>query len=384
VDFTTMIAGAYATRLLADQGADVIKIEAPDGDPMRKRQPVREGASTYFGSLNVGKRSVVLNLAEPSGHQAALDLVRTADVVVENFRPGVMKRLGLDFETLIALEPDLIYISISGYGQTGAMSTLPAYAPILHAMSGFDLANLDYQLGAERPASTGIFIADVMAAMVTYGAVLTGLQARSTSGHGGYFDVTLLETMLALLPFETQNAQAAVPTKKTVYRPVRAGAEFVIIAPVSERTFAALGTAIGRPELITDARFAAIPDRERNWEQLWQIVEQWSAPLDADTVLDLLREAGCPCGRYRSVKQVLDDPALIQRGALRPAEDSAGAFLVTASPVMSPTWPQPREAVRVPSLGADTVAVLRDVAGYPADRAAEFEPRSGAAAASTR
>src|SRR5207237_1981412 len=135
-----------------------------------------------------------------------------------------------------------------------------------------------------RPGSTGIFTADVMAGVIAYGAVLTGLQARSRTGVGGYFDVTLLETMLALLPFEAQNAQRPDPTEKTVYRPVRAGSEFVIIAPISERTFAALGEAIGIPDLIEDPRFATIPERERNWETLWKIVEEWSAPLDADTV----------------------------------------------------------------------------------------------------
>lgn len=372
IDFTSMIAGPYGTRLLADMGAEVIKIEAPTGDAMRMRQPVRDGNSTYFGSLNVGKRSVVLDLRDPAGHQAAVDLVRSADVVVENFRPGVMKRLQLDFENLAAINPRLVYCSISGYGQSGPMAHLPAYAPIVHAMSGYDLANFDYQIGATRPDSTGIFIADVMAGALAYSAVLTGLLARQTSGHGGYFDLTLQETMLSLLPFETQNAQVESPTKKTVYRPVRAGAEFVIIAPISERTFAALGKAIGH-DLIHDERFARVPDRERNWETLWEIVEEWSAPLDADTAIQRLEDAGCPCGRYRSVDQIMADPALVERGTLRPAADGAGEFLVTAAPLLSPTWPQPRGVVAVPGLGEDTVSVLRDVAGYDEEQLAQLE-----------
>lgn len=374
IDFTTMIAGAYATRLLADMGAEVIKIESPSGDAMRHRQPLRAGHSTYFGTLNIGKKSVVLNLREPRAHQAALDLTRHTDVVIENFRPGVMKRLGLDYESLLSVKQDLVYCSISGYGQTGSMAGLPAYAPILQAVSGYDLAHRDYQMGIDRPASTGIFVADVMAGVIAYGAILTGLRARDRTGHGGYFDVTLLETMLALLPFETQNAQRANPTKKTVYRPVRAGNEFVIIAPISERTFLALGDAIGKPDLITDPRFATIPERERNWETLWKIVEEWSSPLDANTVLDRLERAGCPCGRYRTVGEVLDDPFLRERGTLRPAFDAAGEFEVTASPVMSPSWPQPSSAARVPELGADTVEVLRSVASYEESEAAAFSP----------
>lgn len=367
VDFTSMIAGPYGTRLLADMGAEVIKIEPPAGDAMRQRQPVRDGNSTYFGTLNVGKRSVVLDLTTQAGHQAAVDLVRNADVVVENFRPGVMKRLQLDFESLIAVNPQLVYCSISGYGQSGPMAHLPAYAPIVHAMSGYDLANFEYQVGATRPESTGIFVADVMAGALAYSAVLTGLLARQTSGHGGYFDLTLQETMLSLLPFETQNAQVDNPTKKTVYRPVQAGNEFIIIAPISEKTFAALGTAIGQ-DLLHDERFAQVQDRERNWETLWEIVEKWSAPLDADTAIQRLQDAGCPCGRYRRIEQIIADPALLDRGTMRPAADASGEFRVTAAPLLSPTWPQPRSVVSVPALGEDTASVLREVAGYDDDR----------------
>lgn len=379
VDFSTMIAGAYGTRLLADMGAEVIKIESTTGDGLRQRQPIRDGRSTYFGSLNIGKKSVVLDLHEPRAHQAALDLVRAADVVVENFRPGVMRRLGLDYETLLGVKSDLVYCSISGYGQAGPMSGLPAYAPILQAMSGYDLANLEYQVDAKAPASTGIFVADVLAGVVAYGAVLTGLFARGRTGHGGYFDLSLLEAMLSLLPFETQNAQRPDPTAKTVYRPVRAGDGFVIIAPISERTFAALGTAMGFPGLIEDPRFATIPERERNWETLWEIVERWSAPLDAETVLARLTDAGCPCGRYRTVGEVLADPFLRERGTLRRAEDASGEFLVAASPIMSPEWPQASAPAQVPDLGADTAEVLRSVAGYTgveADGIAAGRPRN--------
>lgn len=367
VDFTSMIAGPYATRLLADHGAEVIKIESPTGDGMRYRQPIRNSASTYFGCLNIGKRSVALDLRTPAAREAVLELVRRADVVVENFRPGVMARLGLAYEHLVSVNPDLVYCSISGYGQTGPMAHLPAYAPIVHAMSGYDMANMEYQLDASRPSSTGVFVADIMAGLLGYSAVLTGIVARQHTGRGGYFDLSLQETMLALMPFESQNAQVPNPTRKTVYRPVRAGDEFIIVAPISEKTFAALGRAIGWPELIEDERFADVADRERNWEQLWEIVEKWSAPLESEDALRQLEDAGCPCGRYRTVAQVLADPTVRQRGTLRPARDSAGEFLVTASPVMSPTWPQPDEPAGVPDLGEDTAQVLSELAGFSAD-----------------
>ena len=151
LDFTTTIAGPHCTRLLADLGAEVIKIEAPEGDMMRTRPPLRNGASTSFGQLNAGKKSIVLDLKTPPAVEAVRRLVATADVVVENFRPGVMRRFGLDYEALAPIKPELIYCAISGYGQTGPSSQLPAYAPVIHAASGYDLAHMAYQ-GEAAPA----------------------------------------------------------------------------------------------------------------------------------------------------------------------------------------------------------------------------------------
>src|SRR5947207_15116634 len=144
IDFTTTIAGPHCTRLLADLGAEVIKLESPEGDMMRSRPPLRDGASTSFGQLNTGKKSVVLDLKHPGSVAAVRRLVATADVLVENFRPGVMQRFGLDYPALQAVKPDLVYCSISGYGQTGPSAGLPAYAPVIHASSGSDLAHLAY------------------------------------------------------------------------------------------------------------------------------------------------------------------------------------------------------------------------------------------------
>ena len=151
LDFTTTIAGPHCGRMLADLGAEVIKIEAPEGDMMRTRPPLRDGASTSFGQLNAGKKSVVLDLKSPRGVEAARRLVATADVVVENFRPGVMRRFGLDYPAMKEIKPDLVYCAISGYGQTGPSAELPAYAPVIHASSGYDLAQIAHQEEARRP-----------------------------------------------------------------------------------------------------------------------------------------------------------------------------------------------------------------------------------------
>ena len=162
LDFSTTIAGPYCGRLLADMGADVVKIESPEGDVLRARPPLRNGASAAFGQLNAGKKSVTLDLKKPAALAAVHRMAEQADIIVENFRPGVMKRLGLDYATLAKVNPRLVFCSMSGYGQTGPSAERPAYAPVIHAASGYDLAHLGYQQGRTRPDFCGIFHADVV------------------------------------------------------------------------------------------------------------------------------------------------------------------------------------------------------------------------------
>ena len=178
LDFTSMIAGPYAARLLTDVGAEVIKIESPEGDDMRQRAPLRNGHGTYFGQLNAGKKSVTLDLKNPAGVALAKRMVEKADVVLENFRPGVMRRLGLDYATLAGINPRLVYCSISGYGQTGPDADKPAYAPVVHAGSGFDRALMRYAGDRDRPAAGAVFMADVL------GGMLGGGQSQGGGGLG--------------------------------------------------------------------------------------------------------------------------------------------------------------------------------------------------------
>ncbi|MFV2173717.1 CaiB/BaiF CoA transferase family protein [Actinomadura sp. LOL_016] len=363
-DFSIMIAGPYCTRMLADMGADVIKIESPEGDPMRSRAPLRDGHSAYFGHLNTGKRSVRLDLRTEVGLRAARDLVAGADVVVENFRPGVMARFGLDEKSCRALDPRLVYCSVSGYGQSGPSARLPAFAQIVHAMSGYDMANFHYQEDAVRPPSCGIFVADILGAALAYGAVVTGLAGRERTGNGEVLDVSLQEAMMSMLVFETQAAQAEGTHKKTVYRPVRTKDRFLMISPVTERNFRALTSGMGRPDLLTDPRFADIADRERNWDELYDEIEEWTAAYTSEQVEGRLLAAGVPCGRYREIGEVFDDPQTVSRGSMRTIRDGAGEYLATAPPFTVGSHPRSDMPEEVPGLGADTAAVLREVAGY--------------------
>src|SRR5947207_6587833 len=249
VDFTTTIAGPHCTRLLADLGAEVIKLEAPEGgDMMRSRPPLRNGASTSFGQLNTGKKSVILDLKRPEAKEIVQRLVATTDVVVENFRPGVMQRFGLDYPTLKAVKPDLVYCAISGYGQTGPSAELPAYAPVIHAASGYDLAHLAYQGGDRRPDYCGIYIADVVTGTYAFGAIMTALYQRRETGAGQLIDVSMLESMLSLTLSEMQLAQfpGSYIQGRPIFAPIATKDGWISWSVASDRTFQNLADAAGR------------------------------------------------------------------------------------------------------------------------------------------
>ncbi|MFZ1966031.1 MAG: CoA transferase, partial [Bradyrhizobium sp.] len=184
LDFSTTIAGPHCTRMLADMGAEVIKIEPAEGETMRIRPPVRNGSSSVFGTLNAGKKSIVLDLKSPEAVEIVRHVVKDADILVENFRPGVMRRLKLDYPSLHPFNPRLVYCSISGYGQTGPSAELPAYAPVIHAASGYDMAHLAYQPGRNRPDYCGIYHADVLTGVYAFGAISAALYQRQLNGRG--------------------------------------------------------------------------------------------------------------------------------------------------------------------------------------------------------
>lgn len=372
LDFTIMMAGPACTRLLADLGADVIKVEAPEGDHIRTRPPLRSGHSTYFGQLNCGKRSVALDLKKPESLSVVRRLVEESDVVVENFRPGVMARLGLDYGSLAKINPGLVYCSISGFGQTGPAASKPAYAPVIHAASGYDMANLRYQDDIDRPAKTGIFMADVLGGVYAFGAIQAALVERTRTGCGQYIDVSLIDSMLNLLVFECQEAQFPSDRRRPLYKPLHAADGFVIVAPVSQNNFERLAEAVGHPEWKKDARFSTIGAREQNWDELMALIEVWTRDNSAQYCEDYLMEMGIPCSRYLTVGQAMKEPHIAARGSLSRVVDAAGEFYVPNPPFRfsgGGAYARPFVAVlgengedilkRVLSLTADEIAVLR-------------------------
>ena len=371
LDFSTTIAGPHCARMLADMGAEVIKIEADEGETMRTRPPVRNGCSTVFGQLNVGKKSLVLDLKSPDATEIIRRLVKSTDILVENFRPGVMRRLKLDYASLRELNPKLIYCSISGYGQTGPSAELPAYAPVIHAASGYDMAHLSYQPGRSRPDYCGIYHADVLTGVYAFGAISAALYQRHASQKGQHIDVSMLESMLSLTLNELQWSQFPVKqTTRPMFGPVATGDGYVMLAIASEKTFQNLIKVIGHPEWIADPRFTKYSERRDNWADLMDGVETWSRTLTTEKCLAELNGHGVPCSAYRTVAEALRDPQIAHRGALSEVSDGGGTFKVLNLPFrMSGTTVAAGK--RIATLGEHTVTYLRET-GLSEDEIAGF------------
>lgn len=379
-DFSTLMAGPYCTRLLADLGADVVKVESPIGDMIRTAAPVRDGRSTYWASLNVGKRSVVLDMKRSEGREAGAALIDWADVVVENFRPGVMARFGLDYETVSRNRPELVYCSVSGYGQSGPWIDKPANAQVVQARSGFDLATLSFQTGIDAPLSVGIFPADALGGALAFGAVMAAVHARHTTGVGRHVDMALLDGVLSMMTYEVQNAQFPAGYDRKGYPPARTSDGFVMIAALSDVHVRRLFEVIGRPELSADPRFSTTVSRWAHTAELQAVIEEWTSVRTSAECEDVLNRAGVASSRYWTVRELMGSDLVEHRHNLTEAEDGSGSFQVVdtpfqfAAPGGTPTGDL--EPLRAADPGNDTRAVLAEVMG--GDRAETIIAAGGA------
>jgi CoA:oxalate CoA-transferase len=360
LDFSTTIAGPHCGRLLADMGADVIKVESPEGDLMRTRPVMRDGASTMFGQLNAGKRSIVLDLKKPEAIAAVKKLVAKVDIVLENYRPGVMKRLGLDYPELARINPTLVYCAISGYGQTGPGASRPAYAPVIHASAGYDMAHLVQQDGRERPDNCAIFVADYASGAYALGGILAAIHQRHVTGRGQMVDVSMFETLIGMLPTEMNRAQFDFESPaRPMYGPIEASDGYVMLATASERTFQDMAFAAGHKEWLTDPRFEKYADRRMNWDGMVDELEKWSKKLTVKEVVEALDKHGVPCSPYLTLTEALKDPQVEHRGSLCQVEDSGGSYKSPAPPFRFSGSPM-RSGPHVPDLGEDTDKVLAE------------------------
>jgi CoA:oxalate CoA-transferase len=378
LDLSRVLAGPYCTGMLADIGADVVKVEGPHGDDARHLGPFRDGESVYFAQLNRGKRSVVLDLKDPDDHRLLLDLAERADVVVENFRPGVAERLGIDHASLSARNERLIYASISGFGQDGPMRGRPAYDLIVQAMSGL-MAGTGSEDGP--PTRVGESIGDVTAGMFAAWAICAALFERERTRRGRHLDVSMLDGLLAMQVTQMSllTATGALPGRVGNRHPVstpfdtyRTSDGMVALAVANETVWSRFTTMLGRPDLPRDSRFATDPDRTRHQAALREVIEEWSSRLTTGEVVELADAAGVPAGPIWELDEALASEQVRGRGLVGSFDHPVlGTTSYLRQPVrfVAPagggdgetlTFPPGPNAQPSPTLGADRDEVLRD------------------------
>jgi len=309
-DFSRVLAGPLATASLGDLGATVIKVESLHGDDTRAwGPPFVDGESSYYLSVNRNKRSIALDLKDPAGRRRARELAARADVLVENFRPGVAERLGLGYEELRAINPGLVYASITGFGRDEPGRDLAGYDLIVQALSGLMCVTGDAE---GEPTKVGVAIVDVLTGLHLQAGVLAALYGRTSSGTGQRVDVTLMGSALAGLVNQASAwlAAAVQPHRNgnlhpsiAPYETLRAADALVVVAVGNDSQFARFATALGRPELIGDPRFATNPDRVANRPQLRHELEATLHNGTADHWVRVITEAGVACGRVNSIPE---------------------------------------------------------------------------------
>ena len=365
LDFTCVISGPYCTRMMADLGAEVLKIEPPQGELLRAVPPHRNGASKLFSQLNAGKRCISLDLKNPNAIEVIKRLAKTADVVVENFSPGVMQRLGIDYSVLSADNKRLVMCSISGFGQTGPDAQRPAFAPVVQAWSGYDAVTLNYQPGLDKPLNMGLPVADNVAALQAFGAINAALYYREKTGIGQYIDIAMFDALLGTMQKDFQVALEP-QSHDRIYGPLETSDSYIFMMVISPRHFEDLTDIIGRPELKTDERFAATIARLHNYAELVAIVAAWVRTRTTADVLAEFNQRKIPASSYRNIAETLDDPQLRHRNMITEINDDGGRLNVPNSPFL---FSHTHAAIKpqVASIGAHNQAVLRDELGLDPD-----------------
>lgn len=316
LDFTRVLAGPYSTALLADMGAEVIKVESVSGDEYRHVGPFFDGTSALFENANRGKKSIAMDLKDPSEVAALRVLVKSVDVVVENFRPGVMAKLGLDALSLRPLNERLIYASISGFGHSGPNAFRPAYDIIVQAMSGIMALTGEADAG---PTMIGEAIGDVAAGVFGSWAIMVALFERERTGQGRSIDLSLFDALLAMMP--TAAARVLLANED----PVRTGNRHPLSAPfgvypavdghfavavLNDRLFETVCGVIGRPELVSDARFSSDSKRRENEPALAACIAGWASGMEASSAVAALSVAGIPASEILTAREAwLSDQA---------------------------------------------------------------------------
>ena len=378
VDFTQVLAGPYGTSLLGDFGADVIKVEPPGGEPFRAIDNlIAPGESGYYYGINRSKRAITLNLKDPAAPAIVERLVRNSDVVVVGFRPAAVARIGLDFESLSAINPRLVYCSLTAFGDTGPLAAEPGMDIVVQALSGV-LAltgNPD-----EPPVKTGPSIADFTGAFLMVTAVLAGLRVRDRDGIGQQVSVNLLDGQIAMLAnFVTPYFLTREPIRRAggghpqvvPYQVFEASDGFMVVACLNDTFWAPLCRGIDHAELIDDPRFATNPVRAANRGELIPFLEGLFATATRDVWLSRLRSHGVPCAPVNELEEALSQPQVVHNNALTELKHPVyGLYTVPSNPIKMSESP-PRPHGYVPGVGEHTSEVLAEL-GFDEDQISAF------------
>ena len=384
LDFTRAYSGPYCTMLLADLGAEVIKVERfGHGDDTRTLYPVKDGKSGYFAYLNRGKESISLDLKRPEGRQTALDLAAQADVVIENFSPGTMERLGLGYEDVRAINPEIVYASLSGFGQYGPYRSKPAYDGVVSTMAGM----VSLTGFPDQPVRPGPAIADSATGVHCALGILAALCCKQRTGKGQYVDIAMMDTVFSMLEgfvpmatmlgtvpdrFGNGNASSA---PYNMYQ--TKDGRFVAISTANDGLFVRLATLMGRVDLTENPKFCKNLLRKQNVDELDQIIGAWCAQYDADTLVDLLDAAKVPAGKMQTVFDLLEDPQIAAREMLIEQEiPGLGRFRFPGNPIKLSGTPCSTDR-RAPELGEHTEKILRRC-GYSSEKIAALRVQHAA------
>ncbi|MBR7903474.1 CoA transferase [Burkholderia cenocepacia] len=394
LDLTRVLAGPWCAQTLADFGADVIKVERPGaGDDTRHWGPPylkdADGADTaeaaYYLAANRNKRSVTIDIATPEGQRIVRELAAQSDVVLENYKVGQLKKYGLDYDALRAVKPDLVYCSVTGFGQTGPYAHRAGYDFIVQGIGGFMsiTGERDGEPGG-GPQKAGVAIADLATGLYSTIAVLAALAHRDRTGEGQYIDMALLDVQVALLA--NMNTNFLASSKPPVrwgnahpnivpYQTFQTSDGWIIVAVGNDGQFRKFVEAGGRPELADDERFATNPSRVRHRDTLVPILAEMVKARGKADWIGALEAAGVPCGPINDLDEVFDNEQVVARGMQVALPHPCGADVkLVRNPIrMSATPPDARTAP--PLLGAQTEEVLRDMLAYDDERIAALKAK---------